>query len=97
MKDVVLTVALTDINDATVAAGIAVQSERLGPQDVPAVMSVYDRITGTDPDSHNYGLAQTNSDKMEKKSWDLRRMQSLGPRFSGRYNRGSHSKRTSRL
>ena len=65
MKGTVLTVALADTNDATVAAGIVVQSEWLGPQDIPAVMSVYDNITGTDPGSHHYGLAQSNSSEME--------------------------------
>lgn len=64
MKGMALTVALTDTNDATIAAGIAVQSEWIGTQDIPAVMSVYDRITGADPNSHHYGLAQASSDEM---------------------------------
>ena len=63
MKGMALTVALTDTNDATIAAGIAVQSEWIGTQDIPAVMSVYDRITGADPNSHHYGLAQASSDE----------------------------------
>ncbi len=70
-------------NDATVMAGIAVQSQWLGPQDLPAVTAVYDAITGTDPNSHNYGWAQTNSNEVEGNPWDPNvAVQAMEKRFS---------------
>jgi len=56
--------------DATVLAGIAVQSQWLGPQDIPQVTAIYDRITGTNPKSHSYGWAQTNSNEVEGNPWN---------------------------
>jgi RHS repeat-associated protein len=50
--------------DAVVMAGIAVQSQWFGPQDVPAVASVWDRATGDDPNSHGYGIAQVGNEQM---------------------------------
>ena len=57
----------TKADDAVVAAGIAVQSEWLGPQDIPIVMDAYDSIytgiTGNQPSSHHYGWAQTSEEE----------------------------------
>jgi hypothetical protein len=56
----------TNADDAVVAAGIAVQSEWLGPQDIPIVMNAYDSIytgiTGNEPSPHHYGWAQTSEE-----------------------------------
>jgi len=64
-------VVFMNTKDATVLAGIAVQSQWLGPQDIPQVTAVYDRITGTNPKSHSYGWAQTNSNEVEGDPWNL--------------------------